>query len=451
MNRQTCKKTATPEWFTRGSIYQINPRTFSSEGTLRSVTEELPFLADLGFKVIYLCPIFREDDSPTGHSPRQIASGTKNPKNPYRMNDYFEIDPEYGNMDDLRELVDAAHRLGLKVMLDLVYLHIGPNADILKRNPDFAERDENGNTVLTRWNFPKLNYKNEGLKEYLWCNMTYYVGAIGVDGFRCDVGDEVPLDFWLEGRRRIRAISADAVMLNEGTDVSYLEEAFDASYCFDWHEIIYDTVRNGASARKIRECHEGMYIRAPQEALVMRDIDNHDTVTDWPERTEVAVGNGGMELIEMLNYFIDGVPMVYCGNELADTTELSMFANRFYRGRFTATDRGIKNDSRSIRRQQLIRRLNAFKFSSDTLCLGKTEWLENSDGDRVLSFARRYKDESIIFIGNFSKQPCSVKIDAPNEQMREMLFESETAPRFDGEPVSLPAFGYAIFKAQIIK
>ena len=199
------KAALVPDWFRKGSVYQINPRTFSEKGTIKAVTEQLPFLADLEFEVMYLCPIFEEDGSTdiSNWSNRQKASGTGNPKNPYRMNDYFKIDSEYGTMDDLREFVKESHRLGMKVMLDLVYLHIGPNAPILKKHPEFAKQDDKGNIILSEWRFPLLDYSCEGLREYLYCNMTYYIGEIGVDGFRCDVGDAVPLDFYIFRLRRL--------------------------------------------------------------------------------------------------------------------------------------------------------------------------------------------------------------------------------------------------------
>ena len=92
------KALGAPEWFRKGAVYQINPRTFSREGTIRAITKELPYLADLGFRTIYLCPIFEEDASENREnwSTRQKASETGNPKNPYRMKDYFRIDEEYG-------------------------------------------------------------------------------------------------------------------------------------------------------------------------------------------------------------------------------------------------------------------------------------------------------------------------------------------------------------------
>jgi len=75
-----------PDWFANGAMYQINPRTFSAEGTIAAVSRELPWLAEQGFRTMYLCPVFEEDDSCdlSGWSERQKKSQTENPKNPYR-------------------------------------------------------------------------------------------------------------------------------------------------------------------------------------------------------------------------------------------------------------------------------------------------------------------------------------------------------------------------------
>ncbi len=437
-----------PDWFTMGSIYQINPRTFSKEGTINAVTRELPFLKELGFTVMYLCPIFEEDDcdDPAFISPRQQASETGNPKNPYRMNDYFKIDSEYGTMDDLREFVEEAHRLDLKVMLDLVYLHIGPHAPIIEKHPEFAQHDEEGNIRLTKWNFPYLNYENEGLREYLWCNMTYYIGAIGVDGFRCDVGDKVPLDFWVEGRRRICAIKPDAVLLNEGVTVSYLEKAFDSCYHFAWHGKMYKAFSGEATAADVRQSHEDFAAKVPKGSVVMHDIDNHDTVTDRPERVEILAGHDGMELIEVLNYTIDGVPMVYCGNELCCEANLSMFANRFYMGKFEVTDRSDakKNESAVLRRMSVMRTLNELKATSEILRDGETVWIDNSAPEAVLSFARKAENGSLVTVGNISTDPVIVKLCNVNLDGCKVLLESEAKAAIRDDTLVIPSHGYIV-------
>ncbi|MBR5868749.1 MAG: hypothetical protein IKZ21_04830 [Clostridia bacterium] len=410
-----------PDWLARNAIYQINPRTFSPEGTISAITKTLPELKGLGFNIIYLCPIFEEDPSEdrANWSIRQKRSETNNPKNPYRMNDYFKIDEEYGTLEDLRELIDTAHAMDMRVLLDLVYLHIGPNAPILKRHPEFAKQDEDGNTILTRWFFPHLDFTCPGLREYLLSNMVFYVGELDADGFRCDVGDGVPIDFWNEGRRRIQAIKSDAVLINEGRNWDYLLTGFDASYFFWWHETLYyifGGVSDGISGQKpstsLEELRRGSTPENfPAGGLLLRDIDNHDTVTDWPARIERVAGHDGMELIEVINYLIDGIPMVYCGNELADEANLSMFANRFHMGKFEVTDRRIAKEAYSVRRQEIMKTLNRMKQESDILRYGKTVWLPNSADDKVLSFARDYKGNKITLIGNVTTEPLSVTVD----------------------------------------
>lgn len=428
-----------PDWFKKVSVYQINPRTFSAEGTIKAVTAQLPVLAELGFGIMYLCPIFEEDDSAdqANWSDRQRASKTENPKNPYRMNNYFEIDSEYGSMDDLREFVAEAHRLGLKVLLDLVYFHMGPNAPILKAHPEFALRDENGEIVMGKWHFPVLNYACEGLREYLWCNMTYYVGEIGVDGFRCDVGDRVPLDFWCEGKRRIRAIDPESVMINEGAKAEAFA-AFDANYGFYWHQCLYALLVGEMTAAAFVEKYTEYGQWYPEGALVLRDLDNHDTVTDFPYRIEEHFGHDCMELVSVMNYVIDGIPMVYCGNELADEARVSMFANRFHMGQYEVTDRNAVGDAVE-RRKDIMKKLNRFKAESAVLRDGKTMW-HGTDSDFVLMFDRILDSESITFVGNC----CDKEFETDFDGTGEILFSNNA--HFDNGKLKLSAYGYAVIR-----
>lgn len=440
------KAIAAPEWLRRSAVYQVNPRTFSAEGTLKSVEKELPFLRSLGFRIVYLCPIFPADPSEelSGWSERQKKYGTENPKNPYRMDSYFGVDEEYGSEEDLRELIAAAHALGMRVLLDLVYFHIGPNAPILKRHPEFAVRGADGSVETTIWHFPHLNFDSDGLREYLWCNMVYLIAELDADGFRCDVGDGVPLSFWHEARRRIRAVKPDAVLLNEGLEWIYLTEAFDASYCFTWHELTYAVVRGEKPAAVLRDYWETTAKQLPEGALLLRDIDNHDTVTDWPERTETAAGHAGMELIEVMNYLIDGVPMVYCGNELADTARINMFANRFHPGRYEFTDREkLKRSPEGGRRMEVMRVLNDLRDASDVLAKGQTRWQDTDAPDRIVDFSRVLGGEELRFIGNLTAEEVTF---TPAEAVEGELLAPASGCDSDGESLTLPGWGFVVLR-----
>ena len=440
------KAVCPPEWLSRSAVYQINPRTFSADGTIRAVTNELPKLKELGFRVMYLCPIFEEDDSENRDfwSTRQKKSETNNPKNPYRMNNYFKIDSEYGTEDDLREFIEEAHRLGMRVLLDLVYLHIGPNAPILKRHPEFARQDRDGNIICTEWNFPYLDYTSDGLREYLMCNMIYYLGEMDADGFRCDVGDGVPLDFWVEARRRMKAVKPDSVLINEGSNWNNLLKGFDSSYCFDWHVNLYKAFSGEISAAECRSFLERLANEIPSGAKLIFDIDNHDTVTDWPKRTEKVAGHNGMEQIEVINYLLDGIPMVYCGNELADEAYHSLFANRFHMGRFETTDRrGLETLDYSLRRQEIMKGLNALKLESDILCYGSTVWVDNSAPEKLLSFSREYNGKKITFIGNISREKAASEFNA--EFGGRVLFSNGAEKISDGT-IELEPRGYVVLE-----
>ena len=440
------KAVCPPEWLSRSAVYQINPRTFSADGTIRAVTNELPKLKELGFRVMYLCPIFEEDDSENRDfwSTRQKKSETNNPKNPYRMNNYFKIDSEYGTEDDLREFIEEAHRLGMRVLLDLVYLHIGPNAPILKRHPEFARQDRDGNIICTEWNFPYLDYTSDGLREYLMCNMIYYLGEMDADGFRCDVGDGVPTDFWVEARRRMKAGKPDSVLINEGSNWNNLLKGFDSSYCFDWHVNLYKAFSGEISAAECRSFLERLANEIPSGAKLIFDIDNHDTVTDWPKRTEKVAGHNGMEQIEVINYLLDGIPMVYCGNELADEAYHSLFANRFHMGRFETTDRrSLETLDYSLRRQEIMKVLNALKLESDILCYGSTVWVDNSAPEKVLSFSREYNGKKITFIGNISREKAASGFNA--EPGGRVLFTNGAEKISDGT-IELEPRGYIVLE-----
>ncbi len=390
-----------PDWLIRNAVYQINPRTFSPQGTLKAVIEELPYLKSMGFHIIYLCPFFEEDPSTdrANWSVRQKKSETENPKNPYRMNDYFAVDEEYGTMQDLAALIQKAHSLDMKILLDVVYAHIGPNAPIIQRHPEFVQQNPDGTFICTKWNFPKFDYRCEGLREYLYCNMVYYIAVLDVDGFRCDVGDLVPVDFWKEARRRMKAVKADSVLINEGKNYDSLTIAFDSSYCFAWHELLRKVYCEGESAKELKIFSEELTALMPDGAHILRDMENHDTVTDWDGRTEKIIGHRGMEQILAFNYLLDGIPMIYCGNELACTAHLSMFANRFYPGKFEVTDRSKKNTPEALERQEFIQKMNRMTQESDLLAYGKTQWID-SDHENITIFKRILGDEELIFIGN---------------------------------------------------
>ena len=430
-----------PNWFRENAVYQINPRTFSKEGTINSITKELPSLKELGFDVIYLCPIFAADDSEDQNfwSKRQKKSQTGNPKNQYRIRNYFNIDEEYGTKEDLICLIVLAHELGMKVLLDLVYMHMGPEADIIKKHPEFAKLDKEGRLVYNEYGFILLDFNSIGLREYLWANMVYLISEFDADGFRLDVGDAVPADFWAEGRRRIQTIKEDAVLLNEGGDMQRLSYCYDANYGIEWEHGMYQVIQGEKTLEELRKEYDEVAARVPEGGIVLRALETHDTVTDWP-RGETILGNDGMEMIQVMNYVMDGIPMVYCGNELADSAKLSMFANRFHMGKYEVTDReALSKKEYSIRRQSIIKKLNAWRKENKVVTHGNFTWLDEIFKDGVIAFKREYNDNAFVFIGNLSDTNKNLKIDL---EIKNILFSNNI--EISNVNLQLNKYGYIV-------
>jgi glycosidase len=430
LNQQQAR--TSPEWITRGVMYQIQPRAFTPEGTLKAAQAKLPKLAELGVTILYLCPIFVSDDDmdQAGWSPRQKKSGMNNPRNPYRIKDYYHVDPEYGTGDDLKAFVRQAHALKMRVMLDLVYLHCGPKAVFLEQHPDFVQRDKNGKMVLKAWNFPGLNLANPELREYLWKNMEWWVRDFDVDGFRCDVADGVPLDFWETGRERIEKIRPDVGMLAEGTRKADQLKAFDLDYGwgFKWDD-----------AAAIRKQWEKMRAERPRGgAKFIRFIDNHDISNDdYENRLEKKWGAQRVNATLVMLFTLDGVPFLYNGQEVADTARHSIYARLPVNWANGETAAGKS-------RFAFCQKLCALRHSEPALTQGDVVWLDNDAPTAVLSYLRTSGNEKILTVLNLTSNPVTVKLPGLTDTFKPLLAQGA---KTDAQgSFALAAHGYFVGK-----
>ena len=387
-------------------LYQLYLRTFSPEGTLAHAAQLLDHIASTGVSVVYLAALNEMDTDcdPTSWSDRQRRYGAGNPKNTYRMWDYFHVDPEFGSDDDRKAFIDQAHARGLKVMMDLVYLHCGSTAPMLYAHPEFCEWDTNGKPKNAQWHFPKLNYGSAALREYLWGNMKYYVRDFGVDGFRCDVDDGVPLDFGAEGVRRVRAINPDVMMLNEGTKRNYLT-VFDLNYGWGWRDVAVQLITGQAGAAALRT-----QIRAEVEGgqlnRFIRWTDNHDTASDdGAYRLErAAVSPAATDALMMLNFLLPGTPFLYNGQEFADAHNCNMFTNRFV-GPGNTIDWSMLATPRGRARMRLVQALAQLRRTHPALCGGTFE-LDETASD-VVTFTRVSGTDAVTVRVNFGNVPVA--------------------------------------------
>ena len=437
---------SSPAWLTEGVIYQIWLRSFTPEGTLKAAADRLAWIADLGATIVYLPPMQLADDDPRPEfwSPRQKASGLNNPRNPYRIQDYFRIDPEYGTEEDLHSFVQKAHQLGLRVLVDVVYLHCGPTSVLMDR-PGFIQRDGLGKVRLGPWNFPLLDFSNPKVREYLWANMEYYVRQFDVDGFRCDVADGIPLDFWEEARNRLEKIKPDLVLLAEGQNrPADQRKAFDINYDFTWSSLLRNAVAQGQSAARIRNHWETWRNQWPQQARFIRFSANHDLVNDQ-EHAEAVCGQAGSAALLVINFTIDGVPFLYNGQEIGDTTAQSIYGRWPIRWEAACLPK-------SASRLALVKKLCQLRRQEPALTRGETLWLQNDQPDRVVSSARRTPESEIVAVVNLANRPLEVLVRHPEQtsaEFRNLLDEKRPAKAgSEGLRLRLNAWEYFVGKRQ---
>ena len=195
-------------------IYSIYVRNHSEEGSFKGVIKDLDRIEDLGIDIIWLMPIH-----PIGQTNRKGSLGC-----PYSIEDYREVNPEYGNLEDFKLLIDETHKRKMKIIIDVVYNHTSHASKLLNEHPNWFYRKKDGSVgnKVGEWSdIIDLDYNNKELWDYQVETLKYWI-RLGIDGFRCDVAPLIPIDFWLKAREEVKVINEDAIWLSESVDQDFL-------------------------------------------------------------------------------------------------------------------------------------------------------------------------------------------------------------------------------------
>ena len=413
----------TPEYLKSAVVYQIVLRNFTRDGTFKAATEMLEHVRSAGIDVVYLCPFVEmdRDMDKSGWSIRQKKSGFVTPKNPYRISNYDKIDPEYGDDADFKAFNDKAHALGMKVYMDLVYLHCGPNNVMKDMFPDAFQKNPDGTVRTTIWHFPYVNFESKGVRKYLIDSMLHWM-RLGCDGFRCDVGDAVPIDFWVEAVTACQKVNPELVMINEGTKAEMLEKAFDACYNWPWSFNLRSALTDSDAiswwlkhqkktfAERLKSARE-YEAKTPKDALMFCFLDNHDTAADdWERRFDrirpVEAGNAAL----VLTFLRRGLPLVFNGNEIADNSLNTFFApvEDIARARKTV-DWARALQPAGQKRLALVRALAKLRHEDKIFADGSQEWVTDGDEKGIVAFVRRLGGRSVFVAANMTDKDAEFK------------------------------------------
>ena len=417
-----------PEWSKNATIYQLNTRQFTPEGTFAAAARELPRVRDLGVDIVWLMPIH-----PIGEENRKGTLGS-----PYSVKDYYGVNPEFGTLDDFKAFVAAAHELGMYVIIDWVANHTAWDNQLRIDHPGWYDRDYKGDFRPTPWwdwsDIIDLDYDNAEVRRYMTDALLYWVRDVGIDGYRCDVAGFVPLDFWNNVRRELDAVKP-VFMLAEWESRDLHAEAFDMTYAWSWHEAVHGVVAGEKKLSSLFRYYSWNESAYPKDAYRMTYISNHD-VNSW-DNTQFEAFGDGLEAAIVLSVVGEGLPLIYNGQEAGNPKRLEFFEKDPIEWRPHPIG-------------DLYTKLFALKKANTALWNGR--WgatmirVWNTAPDDVFSFVRGNDNDKVFAVINFSDQSRSVTFsDAPFEgDYTEFFSGAATAITADSE-LELEPWGYRVY------
>ena len=319
----------TPQSYRNLVIYEIYVRNHSKNGTFADVERDLPRIRNLGVDVLWFMPIH-----PIGELNKKGSLGC-----PYSIQDYRGVNPEYGTREDFSQLIQRAHELGLKVMIDVVYNHTAHDSILVKEHPEYFHQDAQGNPVTTvpDWSdVIDLKHPNPDLTAYLIETLIGWA-EFGVDGFRCDVASLLPQEFWLQVRQAVARVKQGVIWLAESVHAGFVSQrryqglsglsdseiyaAFDLTYDYDIWPIWQLAVQGKIPARRYVEMLRFQDSIYPANFIKMRCVENHDNARIMriaPSRIQAVAWTG-------FAAFNRGAFLIYAGQESASKHTPSLF------------------------------------------------------------------------------------------------------------------------------
>jgi glycosidase len=310
-------------WTARPALYEVFVRDFSTQGNFAGVQEGLERIEATGANIIWLMPVY-----PLGQINKKGSIGS-----PYAVSDYRGVNPDFGNAADLHRLIEGAHARKMKVILDFVANHTAWDHVWIKDHADRYTRDPSGNISVALDNKGKptdwsdtadLNYNNPDTRRAMIADMRYWIETFDVDGFRMDVAEFVPDDFWREAIAQLRSVKP-ILMLAEAGDAKMHSNGFDLTYGWSAYGELKDVWNKGRSAAEWVTRQVQDVASLPKNGRRLYFTTNHDeTANDKPPITLFGGAEGARAAFIAVT-FLPGVPLLYNGEEVESPQKLTLF------------------------------------------------------------------------------------------------------------------------------
>lgn len=409
------------DWHKDATIYEVNIRQYTEEGTFRAFREHLPRLKKLGVDILWLMPVH-----PIGEKNRKGKLGSY-----YSVKDYKGINPEFGDKEDFRKLVKEVHKQDMYIILDWVANHTAWDHSWVKEHPEWYTKDSAGNMVSPHdWSdVVDLNYDKQGVRSAMRDAMTYWVEDFNIDGYRCDVAGMVPTDFWENTVNELETIKPVFMLAEDESEVELLDNAFDMHYGWEFHHLMNQIAQGEANAEVLNEYFAKTDSLLDDDDIKMNFLTNHDE-NSWNGTIEERLGEAH-KAMAVLSYTVPGMPLIYTGQEIGLDKRLEFFRKDPVQW---------KNDPL----EDFYAELNTLKEENEALWApdygGEFEILETNHPEKAFAYTRKKDGNEVSVVLNLTGNPLDIKTDITGKYTNYFSGKKITT---DGT-FAMPSWGYEI-------
>ena len=390
--QENAGRTLPVEWTKNANIYEVNLRQYSQKGTFNEFAKELPRLKEMGVDILWFMPIH-----PVGIENRKGSLGSY-----YAVRDYKAVGEEYGTIEDFKLLVDKAHKLGMHVLIDWVANHTAWDNVWVEHHADYYEKDSTGNFISPfDWSdVIALDYSSKEMRNAMLDALKFWLVEANIDGYRCDVAGEVPTEFWEWVRPQLDEIKP-VFMLAEAEKPELLKSAFDMDYGWEFHHIMNGIAKGDKNVQDILA-----YLKKetnPKNSYKLNFITNHDE-NSWNGTIKERLGDAA-DVLSVLTYTLNGMPLMYSGQEAANEKRLQFFEKDII-------------DWKDYPKQEFLSKLMKIKRDNPALWNGNYGGeflsLNNDQDDRLLAFKQVKDENEILVLLNLSNEKISSSLQNIN-------------------------------------
>jgi len=420
-------KTHVPEWTKNSVLYEVNIRQYTPEGTFKAFEAHLPRLKELGVDILWIMPIH-----PISEKNRKGSLGSY-----YAVKDYKGINPEFGTLEDFKSLVNKAHEMGFKVIIDWVANHTGWDNQWIFDHKDWYTQDSLGNVIPPNpdWSdIADLNFDSKPMRRAMIDAMDYWVKETDIDGFRCDVAWGVPQDFWEAVTASLDSIKQVYMLAEDEDHPALLEKAFESNYAWKLHHLLNEVAQGKKTAADIKKYYTDSISKYAPGSFPMQFITNHDE-NSW-QGTEYERMGEAAKTFAALTFTLEGIPLIYSGQEAGLHKRLLFF------------EKDTINWS-NLEMQKFYHSLTSLKHNNAALWNGTAGapmvFVETSAPQNVLAFTRNKEKNQVLAIFNLSADPVEASIQLPQAGDYQDYFTGETKALEKGSTIKLDKWGNQVF------